>query len=234
MGYFYYDYTYFIFVIPALIISMIAQAKVQSVFRKYSGVYNTMRLTGSEAASRVLYSAGISAVRIESVSGNLTDHFDPKENVIRLSDPVHSSASVAAVGVAAHEAGHAVQYAEHYGPLRFRQFLIPVTRFGSYLAVPLVIVGLLLPVQYDFVISLGILFYSFSVLLELVTLPVEFNASSRAIRALEESGMLYGEELAGAKKVLRAAAITYLAATFSAILFLLRLLILAGNRRGRR
>ncbi len=233
MGYYYFDYTYFVFMIPALIISMYAQFKVQSTFRKYSNVRNINRLTGAEAASRVLYSAGITNVRVEHVGGNLTDHFDPRTNVIRLSDSVYDSASVASVGVAAHEAGHAVQHAVGYGPIRFRQFLIPISRFGSTLAIPLVFIGLLLPVQYDFVVTIGIVFYSLSVLFELVTLPVEFNASNRAIRALEESGMLYGEELDGAKKVLRAAAMTYLAATFTALASLLRLLVIVGNRSGR-
>lgn len=233
MGYYYFDYTYFLFMIPALILSMIAQAKVQSTFHKYAKMSSARRLTGSEAAQQVLLSNGVTGVRVEQVGGNLTDHFDPRTNVIRLSDSVCYNSSVAAVGVAAHEAGHAVQHAVGYLPIKIRGFLVPITQFGSRLAVPLILIGMLLPVQYDFVVNVGIALYSLAVLFELVTLPVEFNASRRAIKSLGEANILYGEELEGAKKVLTAAAMTYLASTFTALLSLLRLLLIFGRRNNR-
>lgn len=231
-GFYYFDYTYFLFMIPALLISLYAQFKVNSTFSKYSKVRNTRGLTGADAAQRVLMYNEITDVKIEHVPGNLTDHFDPKTNVIRLSDSVYSSTSVASVGVAAHEAGHAVQHAHGYALMQFRKILVPITNIGSALSMPLIFIGLLLPVQYDFVVNIGIALFSLAVLFQLITLPVEFNASRRAIETLEQTDTLYGEELIGAKKVLKAAAMTYLAATFTAVMSLLRLLLIAGNRRG--
>ncbi|MGX8702470.1 zinc metallopeptidase [Caproiciproducens sp.] len=233
MGLYYFDYTYFVYIVPALIVTMIAQFRVKSTFEKYSRISTAGNMTGAQAASSVAQFGGAPGVQVRRVSGNLTDHFDPRDNTISLSDQVYASTSIASLGVAAHEAGHAIQHAQGYLPNKIRAVLVPVTNFGSRLAVPLIIVGLFLPVQYDFVVNLGIALYSFSVLFQLATLPVEFNASFRAIRALDEAGILYPDELEGAKKVLRAAAMTYLAASFTAIMSLLRLLVLAGNRRSR-
>lgn len=230
-GFYYFDYTYFLFMLPALIISIYAQFKVQSTFAKYSKVRNSNGLTGAEAAQSVLSKNNVKNITIEHISGNLNDHFDPRSNIIRLSDSVYSSSSVAAVGVAAHEAGHAVQYANKYLPMKIREVLVPVTNIGSSLSIPLIFIGLLLPIQYDFIVNIGIALFSLAVLFQLITLPVEFDASRRAITTLEQSGTLYGDELDGAKKVLTAAAMTYLAATFSAIMSLLRLLLLAAGRR---
>ncbi|MDF1495069.1 zinc metallopeptidase [Caproiciproducens sp. CPB-2] len=233
MGFYYFDYTYFVYIVPALIVTMIAQFRVKSTFEKYSRISTARNMTGAQAASSVAQFGGASGVQVQRISGSLTDHFDPRDNTISLSDQVYASTSIAALGVAAHEAGHAIQHAQGYLPNKIRTVLVPITNFGSRLAVPLIIVGLVLPVQYDFVVNLGIALYSFAVLFQLATLPVEFNASFRAIRALDEAGILYPDELEGAKKVLRAAAMTYLAASFTAIMSLLRLLVLAGNRRGR-
>ncbi|TQI65691.1 hypothetical protein LY85_0329 [Clostridium sp. KNHs216] len=233
MGFYYFDYTYFVYIVPALIVTMIAQFRVKSTFEKYSRISTARNMTGAQAASSVAQFGGAPGVQVQRISGSLTDHFDPRDNTISLSDQVYSSTSIAALGVAAHEAGHAIQHAQGYLPNKIRTVLVPITNFGSRLAVPLIIVGLFLPVQYDFVVNLGIALYSFAVLFQLATLPVEFNASFRAIRALDEAGILYPDELEGAKKVLRAAAMTYLAASFTAIMSLLRLLVLAGNRRGR-
>ncbi|MEI3541893.1 MAG: zinc metallopeptidase [Acutalibacteraceae bacterium] len=232
-GLYYFDYSYFLFMLPALILSLYAQIKVSSTFAKYSKIKNSNGLTGSEAAYKVLAQNGVTNVAVEHISGSLNDHFDPQTNIIRLSDSVYSSNSVAAVGVAAHEAGHAVQYANNYAPMKFRRVLVPITNIGSTLSIPLIFIGLLLPIQYDFIVNIGIALFSFAVLFQLVTLPVEFDASRRAIATLEQSGTLYDEELIGAKKVLSAAAMTYLAATFSAVMSLFRLILIAGNRRGR-
>ena len=233
MGLYYFDYTYFIFIVPALIVTMIAQFRVNSTFKKYSGIYSARNMTGAQAADSVAKGGGALGVQIRHIAGNLTDNFDPRNNTISLSDNVYSSTSIAALGVAAHEAGHAVQHAQGYLPNKIRTALVPVTNIGSRLAVPLIIVGLILPVQYDFVVTIGIAMYSLAVLFQLATLPVEFNASFRAIRALDQAGILYPDELEGAKQVLKAAAMTYLAASFTAIMSLLRLIIIAGNRRGR-
>lgn len=230
-GFYYFDYSYFLFMVPALIISLYAQFKVSSTFSKYSKVRNSRGLTGADTANRVLAQNGVTGVEVEHVSGDLTDHFDPRTNVIRLSDSVYSSASVAAVGVAAHEAGHAVQHANGYAPMNIRKALVPVTNIGSTLSMPLIFIGLLLPVQYDFVVNLGIALFSLAVLFQVITLPVEFDASRRAIATLEQGGTLCGEELTGAKKVLTAAAMTYLAATFTAVMSLLRLLLIVAGRR---
>jgi len=233
MGFYYYDYTYLIYLLPAMIVTMIAQVRVKSAFRKYSRIATARNMTGAQAAEAVARFGGADGVQIQRISGSLTDNFDPRNNTISLSEDVYSSSTIAAVGVAAHEAGHAIQNAKGYLPNKIRAVLVPVTSFGSKLAIPLVIIGLILPVQYDFVVTIGIVLYSFAVLFQLITLPVEFNASFRAIKALDAAGILYPDELEGAKSVLKAAAMTYLAASFAAIMNLLRLLALAGNRRGR-
>jgi uncharacterized protein len=233
-GFYYFDYTYFLIMVPALIVTMIAQSRVTSTFSKYSRVRTINQITGAEAAERVARFGGVNRLFIKRIAGNLTDNFDPRNDTISLSEAVYSSVSVSAVGVAAHEAGHAIQNAEGYFPNKIRTALVPVTNFGAQLSMPLIIIGLILPVQYDFVVYTGIVLYSLVVLFQLVTLPVEFNASSRAIRALNDAGILYPDELEGAKKVLRAAAMTYLAASFTALMTLLRFLIIANNRRGRR
>ena len=227
-GFYYYDYTYFLFMLPAFLIAMYAQIKVQYTFSKYSTIYNTRGLTGAQAAQRVLMNNNVTNVAIERVSGHLSDHYDPSTNVIRLSDAVYSSTSVAA-----HEAGHAVQQNQGYLPIKIRSAMVPVTKLGSFLSMPIILLGLLLPVQYSFVVNIGIILFSMIVVFELITLPVEINASRRAIDTLEQTDTLYGEELDGAKEVLRAAAFTYLASVFSSAMSLLRILLITGNRRGR-
>ncbi len=230
----YFDFTYLILVLPCVIFSLWASANVNSTFQKYSNQMSVRRLTGAQAAQRVLSANGVSGVRIERVSGNLTDHFDPSTNVIRLSDSVYDNYSTAAIGVACHEAGHAVQYAQGYAPIKLRAAIIPITNFGSKLAMPLIILGLLLSVlgnaSYTLV-YLGIACFGLSLLFQLVTLPVEFNASSRALAAITDTGILTEEEQAGAQKTLRAAAMTYVAATAVALAQLLRLILLYGRRR---
>ncbi len=235
MPYYYgFDWTYLVIVLPCLILSMWASSSVNSTFKKYSKVHSFRRLTGAEAAQRVLSANGVTGVRIERVAGNLTDHYDPKTNVIRLSDSVHSSASVAAIGVAAHEAGHAVQYAQNYGPIKLRAAIIPITNIGSKLAMPLILIGILFSALGNLsygLVDLGIACFSLSLIFQLVTLPVEFNASRRAMQTIESSGLLTEEEQQGAKKTLKAAAMTYVAATAVALAQLVRLLVLFGGRR---
>lgn len=224
----YWDST-IIILIPAIIFSIVAQIMVKSAFSEYSKVRNSRGLTGADAAREILDRNGLTNVRIEHISGSLTDHYDPKANVIRLSDDVYGSATVAAVGVAAHEAGHAVQYAEGYYPIKIRNAIIPVTRFGSSLSTPLVILGLLL--SWDFLITAGILLFCAVVLFQAITLPVEFNASGRALKTLRSSHFLEDDEMKGARSVLTAAAMTYVAAMLSALLSLVRLLVISGRRR---
>lgn len=230
-GLLYYDWTYIIFMIPCLIISLICSAKVNANFSKYSNIANSRRMTGADAARAVLSAHGVTGVTIEHVSGNLTDHFDPRSNTIRLSDAVFSSTSVAAVGVACHEAGHAVQHAEGYFPNKLRSAILPVANIGSKVSWVLILIGMILPVQFNFVITIGIVFFSASVLFTVVTLPVEFNASSRALKTIKDTRMLSDSEYPGAKKVLQAAAMTYVASAVTAIMQLLRLLLIANNRR---
>jgi Zn-dependent membrane protease YugP len=195
-------------------------------------VRNSRGLTGAQAAEQVLHTAGIYDVRIEHIGGNLTDHYDPRTKVLRLSDSVYGQTSVAAVGVAAHECGHAIQHARGYAPLKLRSTLVPVANFGAKLAWPLIIFGLFIRGESSIIlINAGIIAFLAAVVFQLVTLPVEFNASNRAIRMLADSGMMYGEEIKGAKKVLSAAALTYVASAATAILQLLRILILTGGRR---
>ena len=237
MPYYYgFDWTYIIIVLPFVLLSMWASTSVNSTFKKYSKGRSISQITGAQAARRVLHINGVRGVRIELVSGNLTDHYDPKTNVIRLSESVYRSNSVAAIGVACHEAGHAVQYAKNYAPIKLRAAIIPVTNIGSKLAMPLIILGVLLSfgetISYTFV-YLGIMCFSLSLIFQLVTLPVEFNASRRAMQAIESAGLLTVEEQRGAKKTLSAAAMTYVAATAVAFAQLLRLIVLFGGR-GRR
>lgn len=225
-GGFYFDPTY-ILVIIGTVITMIASAKVNSTYNKYQRVRSVSGLTGAEAAQRILSNAGLSYVRIEHISGNLTDHYDPSSKVLRLSDSVYGSSSVAAIGVAAHECGHAIQDQESYAPLKFRGALVPVANFGSKIAWPLILIGLLFGLSgSNIIIEIGILCFSLSVLFQLVTLPVEFNASSRALQILGDTGILRTEELKHTKKVLSAAALTYVASAAAGILSLLRLILL--------
>ena len=229
--YYYYDPTYSL-VLIGLLLCLAASARVRSTYAKYGRVRSRSGLTGREAAERILRSAGIYDVRIEHVSGNLTDHFDPGNRVLRLSDATYQSASVAADGVAGHECGHAIQHSRGYAPLKIRSAIVPVANFGSAIAWPLILLGLLFNSRSSYLlIQIGILAFSFAVLFQLVTLPVEFNASRRAVQILGESGMLLPDELSMTKKVLRAAALTYVAGAASAILQLLRRILLTGGRR---
>ena len=222
---FYFDTGYLIFVLPAIIIAMIAQSKVNSTFNKYSKVLNTRGITGAEVSQKILSLYGIYDVTIEHVSGNLTDHFDPRSKTIRLSDSVYSSTSVAALGVAAHETGHAIQHNIGYMPIKMRNAVLPVANLGSGLAFPLVILGIIL--SFPTLVNFGILLFSAVVLFQIITLPVEFNASRRAIAVMEQQYILSDSELVGAKKVLSAAAMTYVAATIVALGNLLRLIGIA-------
>lgn len=237
MPYYYgFDWTYLVLILPCMIFSLIASSRVNSTFQKYSQQYSQRRLTGAEAAQRVLQYNGVSGVRIERVSGNLTDHYDPRTNVIRLSDSVYDSTSTAAIGVAAHEAGHAVQYAVDYAPIKMRAAIIPLTNFGSRLAMPLILAGILLTFLGEFstiLVYLGIAAFGLSFVFQLITLPVEFNASRRAIRAIEDAQLLTAEEQKGAEKTLKAAAMTYVAAMAVALAQLIRLIVIFGNRRRR-
>ncbi|MBO5129635.1 MAG: zinc metallopeptidase [Oscillospiraceae bacterium] len=237
MPYYYgFDWTYLVLVLPCIILSMWASSRVNSTFNKYSKQFSSRRITGAQAAQRVLAANGVSGVRIERINGSLTDHFDPRTNVIRLSDSVHDSTSVAAIGVACHEAGHAVQYAVNYAPIKLRSAIIPITNFGSKLAMPLILIGILLSalgsLSYTLV-YLGIAAFGLSLVFQLVTLPVEFNASRRAMEAIDQSGLLTPQEQQGARKTLSAAAMTYVAATAVALAQLLRLIVLFGGRRRR-
>jgi len=233
MLYYYgFDWTYVVIVLPCIIIAMIASAKVNSTFKRYSKQMSSRRISGSEAAMRVLHANGVTNVRIERVAGNLTDHYDPKANVIRLSDSVYSSTSTAAIGVACHEAGHAVQHAEHYAPIKLRTAIIPLTNIGSMLAMPLILIGILFSTTYELV-YIGIALFSLSLVFQLITLPVEFNASRRAMEAIENAEILSGDELKGARRTLTAAAMTYVAAVAVSAAQLLRLIILFGGGRRR-
>ena len=234
--YYYYgfDWTYLVLVLPCVLLSLWASSNVNNTFKKYSKQYSVRRLTGAEAAQRVLSANGVHGVRIERVSGNLTDHYDPKTNVIRLSDSVYANTSTAAIGVACHEAGHAVQYAENYGPIKIRAAIIPLTNFGSKIAMPLILAGVLMTFLGSFsdtLVYLGIAAFAMSLVFQIVTLPVEFNASRRAMQAIERANILTEEEQRGARKTLKAAALTYVAATAVALAQLLRLILMFGGRR---
>ena len=235
--YYGFDWTYLVLVLPCILFSLIASARVNSTFNRYSKQFSIRRITGAQAAQRVLSANGVNGVRIERVSGNLTDHFDPKTNVIRLSDSVYDSTSTAAIGVACHEAGHAVQYAQNYAPIKLRAAVIPATNLGSKLAMPLILIGVLLSASLEIsysLVYLGIACFGLSLVFQLITLPVEFNASRRAMRAIADVNMLTEEEQRGAKKTLTAAALTYVAATAVALSQLLRLLVIFGGGRRRR
>lgn len=239
-GLFWGDWT-ILLLLPAMIFAISAQMKVQSTFKKYDRVQSRRRMTGADAARRILDLNGLYHVKVEYIRGNLNDHFDPRANVIRLSDATYGSTSVAAIGVAAHEAGHAVQHATGYAPIKLRSAIVPVTQFGSRLSMPLFLIGLLLvsfgavdPVVGEFMMFGGIILFSLSTVFQLVTLPVEFNASRRALATLENSGMLYGEEIGGARAVLSAAAMTYVAALATSLAYLLRFILIAASASGRR
>lgn len=230
MFYYYFDWTY-ILVLIGVVICMMASGRVNSVFSKYSRMRSHSGMTGREAAERILRRNGIYDVRVIHIPGNLTDHYNPGNKTLGLSDTVYNSSSVAAVGVAAHECGHAVQHSVGYAPLTIRGALVPVANFGSAISWPLILIGLLINGQMSaLLIDLGILLFSAAVLFQIVTLPVEFNASGRAVKALESSGMLYPDEISAVKKVLGAAALTYVAGAASMILQLLRLMIIGGRK----
>jgi len=235
MPYYYgFDMTYIIIVLPCLLLSMLASASVNSTFKRYSQQMSSRRLTGRDAAAYVLRANGVTNVQVVQVSGNLTDHFDPKANVIRLSDAVYNSTSTAAIGVACHEAGHAVQYARRYFPMQVRAAIIPITNIGSRLAMPLILLGILFGAMGSasyVLVEIGILCFSLSLVFQLVTLPVEFNASRRAMAAIKEQGLLTEDEQRGARKTLTAAAMTYVAAVAVAAAQLLRLVLLFGGHR---
>lgn len=225
----FYDATYILVLIGALL-SMWASARVNTTYRKYAKVRSMSGLTGAEAARRILNGAGVYQVRIEHISGNLTDHYDPREKVLRLSDAVYGSSSVAAIGVAAHECGHAIQDDQSYAPLRFRGAFVPVANIGTKAALPIILLGLFFGSS-GLLIEIGLLCFACGTLFQLITLPVEFNASARAVDILGNTHMLSGEELKHTRKVLSAAAMTYVAAAAASILSLLRLLLLFGGRR---
>ena len=231
MPFFYLDYWYIVLVVPALLLAFWAQINVNTTFSRYSKVTAPSGMTGAESARRVLEANGVTGVRIERISGNLTDHFDPRSNVLRLSYGVYNSSSVAAIGVAAHECGHAIQYAEEYTPMKVRGALVKVTNFSSSISMFIVILGLIF--SFRELALVGVALFSVVVLFQLVTLPVEFNASRRAMQTLESRYILSGEELTKARKVLTAAALTYVAALLNGILQLLRLLSISkrNNRR---
>ena len=235
MPYYYgFDWTYIVIVLPCFLLALLANSRVNSTFKRYSQQISARHITGQEAAQRVLLANGISNVRIERVSGKLTDHYDPKTNVIRLSDAVYNSTSTAAIGVACHEAGHAAQYAHAYFPIKIRAAIIPLTNFGSKLAMPLILLGIVFSTFGSFsytLVYIGIACFALSLIFQLVTLPVEFNASRRAMRAIEDAQILTEQEQYGARKTLTAAAMTYVAAVAVSAAQLLRLIILFGGRR---
>lgn len=226
---FYFDPTY-ILVLIGVVLCMAASARVKTTYRKYERVMSRSGYTADQVAAMILKGAGITDVSIHHISGELTDNYNPGQHTLNLSDKVYGSRSIAAIGVAAHECGHAIQHAKGYAPLTIRSVIIPVANFGSAISWPLILVGLLIP-RISFCITIGILLFSLVVVLQFVTLPVEFNASRRALKILEEGGFLYGDEINGARHVLTAAAMTYVAAMVSAMLQLLRLVVLFGHRR---
>ena len=225
----FWDSTYILVIIGAILCA-IASANVNSTFKKYSRYSNMRGLTGAEAARQILHSAGINYVQIERLSGNLTDHYDPRSRVLRLSDSVYGSTSVAAVGVAAHECGHAIQHAENYAPLNIRSTIIPICNVASNLAIPVLILGTLFSSN-SLLLQIGIAMFGTALLVQLVTLPVEFNASARAVRILDNNNILVGDEIRHTKKVLRAAAMTYVASAVAVLLQVLRIILIFGGRR---
>ncbi len=229
MYYYGFDYTYMIFVVPAIIISLIAQFRVSSTFAKYNKVLSSRHITGADAARKILDRNGLSGVAIEHIRGNLTDHYDPTSKILRLSDSTFSSSSIAAIGVAAHECGHAIQHAKGYIPLKMRHGVYPIVRLSSAAAMPLILLGLI--VNTPLLVNFGIILFSAVVLFQLITLPVEFNASKRALSIVSDVLYFDEQEVKGAKKVLTAAALTYVASALTSIMQLLRLIILSNNRR---
>lgn len=229
MPYFYFDYYYLILVVPALMLAIWAQVQVKTTYRKYSRVPNSRGMTGAYAAQAVLNFYGITDVRIEQVSGNLTDHYDPKSKVIRLSGGVYNSSTVAAIGIACHEAGHAAQHAENYAPIKIRNAIIPVCNIGSTIGIPLALIGWIF--SFSILIYVGLGLYAAVFIFQVATLPVEFNASRRAIKVIDETQLLRDDEIGGAKKVLAAAAMTYVASMMVSLANLLRLLLRFSNRR---
>ncbi len=229
MGWFFIDYWYIVLVLPAIILALVAQIKVKTTYSKYSQVRNDRGYSAAQVARMILDKNGLYDVKIERVHGDLTDHFDPRTNVVRLSDSVHDSASVAAIGVAAHEVGHAVQHAESYAPMKLRAAIIPVTNFGAGLSPIMILLGAVMGLYP--LIWLGIVLYSLMAVFQLVTLPVEFNASARALRTLDRDAILSRDEVGSAKKVLSAAAMTYVAALIVSLANILRLLLIFGNGR---
>ncbi len=227
--YYGFDRTY-ILVLIAAVFSIWASARVNSTYNKYAQVRSMQGVTGAEAAQRILYYAGLTNIRVEHVRGNLTDHYDPRTKTLRLSDSTYGNASVAAVGIAAHECGHAIQDAEGYMPLKLRAALVPAANLGSRLGLPIIILGVILGSN-GLLVQIGIWAFSLAVLFQLVTLPVEYNASNRAMNILDSRGILGQEELGMCRKVLSAAAMTYVAAAAASIMQLLRLMLLFGNRR---
>ena len=230
----YIDWTYIVLVLPAVLFAMWASSSVKSTFNRYQKQHSSRGITAHDAARFVLDRNGLSGVRIEHISGELTDHYDPSANVIRLSDSVYSSTSTAAIGVACHEAGHAIQHATNYLPVRIRTAIIPITNLGSKLSMPLILVGLLLASMskiFVYMAYAGVACFALSTVFQLVTLPTEFDASRRALRCIEGSNLLYGEELKGAEKVLRAAAMTYVAALAVSLMQLLRFIVIINRRR---
>lgn len=224
---------YDIWLIPALILSFVAQAMVSSAYKKYSQIQNHKGMTGAMVARSILDRNGLNNVKIERISGNLTDHYDPRSNIVRLSDGVHDSSSIAAVGIAAHEVGHAIQHETGYAPIKLRNAILPAVQISSKFAVPIILIGLVFGRNYNLAM-VGIILYCAVVVFQIITLPVEFNASRRAIETIYDCAYLTPEETNGAKKVLRAAALTYLAAAFAAIMQLLRLLSIVNGGRRRR
>lgn len=229
MPYFYFDYYYLILVVPALLLAIWAQVQVKTTYRKYSRVPNSRGMTGAYAAQAVLNFYGITDVRIERVSGNLTDHYDPRSKVIRLSDGVYNNSTVAAIGIACHEAGHAAQHAENYAPIKIRNAIIPVCNIGSTIGIPLALIGWIF--SFSILIYVGLGLYAAVFIFQVATLPVEFNASRRAIKVIDETQLLRDDEIGGAKKVLAAAAMTYVASMMVSLANLLRLLLRFSNRR---
>lgn len=230
----YFNFNYLVFMLPAFIITLVVQIKLKATYSRYSSVKNERGLTGAQAAQETLRNAGVYGVRIEQTSGKLTDHFSPNENVIRLSKDVYNGTTIAAVGIACHEAGHAIQYDQEYAPIKLRNSLIPVTNIGSKIGFILMIIGIVLAglIQYsDAIFFVGIILYSLVVVVQLVTLPVEFNASRRAMESIRGSGMLSDDECRGARKVLTAAALTYVAALISSVMTVLYYVTLANRRR---
>lgn len=227
--FYYFDAYYWIILVPAMLIALLAQINVSSTFNRYSRIASRRGLTGAQAAEEVLKAHGVYGVRITRVSGKLTDHYDPRTNTIRLSDAVYGSTSIASVGVAAHEAGHAVQYAQEYGPIKLRGAIIPVCNFSSQISILLIILGFAMYSRPLF--AVGVVLFSVATFFQVVTLPVEFNASRRAIQSLQDTHMLDDQELRGAKKVLGAAAMTYVAALLVSIAQLLRYVLAFNSRR---